>query len=286
MIYRIIEKPTGVKNTTPIVEIESSTIKDFCYVDDLGILFVYDQCIGLIPLKGDPVVPWRGEEGTIRKEWHESYFNDPCSITYNPYTRNLYVIEKGGSRIRELEDLSSGVDFIKGEDGKTIDVLFSKVNAIGSARSVLRGQRDLIWIAPDIHRCLIHTDSMISIFAGDGRGRYAVANSPIECSFHTPSDILSINQDILIADLDNFCVRRINDNGVTLFCGNPSRPDLHPRRMALKDNIIYVLSGNEIKSFPMVQNRHSSTGSTIYESENIVDLTAGKKGLLILEVVK
>ena len=282
MKYRISEKPTGVKITTPIAEIESSTIKDFCYVDGLGILFIYDQCIGLIPSEGDPVVPWRGEEGISRKEFHESRFDDPCSLAYNPKTRQLYVLEKGGTQIRVLDELSTGSDLISCEDKKLMSVLFSNVERNGDARISFGGYQDIVWTASNIHRCMMHSDSSLSVLAGDGRGRYAVANSPKECSFHNPSDVIVVNNEVLVADCDNHCVRRIKNNGISLFCGNPSIGDMRPRRMALQDNIVYILSGNSIKSFPM----SNKNGLMIYESDNIIDLTNGKKGLLILEEIK
>jgi len=282
MRYRIIEKPTGVKKTTPIVEIESPTIRDFCYIDGLGILFVYDQCIGLIPPEGNPVVPWRGEEGIKRQEFYESHFDDPCALAYNPFTRQLYVLEKCGIKIRVLENLSVGSNLLKGEDEKVMGVLFSKVVPSGDAKIAFRSPYGIIWTAPDIHRCLAYSDSRVSILIGDGRGRYSVSNSLAECSLNSPSDIMTFNNDVFVADFENFCIRRISSKGVSLFCGNPSRKDVQPRRMTLQDNIIYVLDGNSIKSFPI----SNKNGMIVYESENIIDLTEGKNGLLILEVVK
>ena len=290
MNYSLSKIFFGTSKTHLVCDINiNANISDICCINDGKFIFTSDDthCIGLIE-NAEVKFPWIG---TIGKNGDEdgqlagALFDSPIALCLNIFSNICFVIESGGSRIREIEIEGGYVSSKFGANQKKImDRYFSKIKKEDSknvACAVCSGDQ-IYWTVGEINRCFKHTDSTITNFIGSGSAGYSISSDFKFSLLNKPSGICYIGDSIYISDKGNGCIRRVSEESIDLICGSPLRKNsLSPSKILGVKNIIYfICDNNKVKYFSIV----SGDMGDIYEASNICSICLDdKNNLFVLE---
>lgn len=295
MNYRLVKFQLGTSKLNSLLEFQSLfEITDICYVDGFGIILLFknQHCLGLINKKNKFIFPWAGEPNQNgHRDSTLPLFNSPSSICYCNLSKNVFIIEGGGTIIRKIDLNPFYASSVFGNVvQKKISNYFVNFNNIGeiSTSCCTDKNGDIYWLVKELNRCFKYKFNYSDFENYMGNGKYGFS---ISSDFHSslvssPSSILCFKDSVYIADSGNHCIRQ--DSKVIAGCPNKLgyKDDNginaildFPTKMIAMKNLICFIDVNKIRYYSMVD---KSVG-TLYASSNIISIGCDAKDLLILE---
>jgi hypothetical protein len=285
MRYKVSRKVFGTKIFEILAEIETDQpIIDFCWVEDLGLIYSSGTILGLITLSGSQIHPWKGAIGEEPRNGSSPYFGMLSGLSYNPKIRCLFAGEDGGRDVRCIDikdDYTSSM--IKMETKNIIGNLLKNTpkNSIVWVSGVRK--YEVFLAIPSLRKCFLFNNSYLSHIAGDGQRRFANGKNASTTSIGLPSGILFYEGRIYLADDLRHIVREVHGESIRMVAGHPKKQILlHPSNLVAQNNSLYILCKDGIWSYLL---NHNTLGkSQIYESNNVISITADlEKTLFIME---
>jgi len=302
MPYKLIKIPMGTSTCQLVSNVNiSENITGLCYVNDLGFLFLVrdSHCIGLITNSGKIEFPWMGEYNTKGNEdGTMPLFEYPSSICYSPTYKICYLLENGGSKLRNInvhnKYASSGMSSIV---SKNIERYFSKSDNYNNFQTYcdIDDRANVYWIITELNRCMIFNReySIAENYIGNGRSGFSTSNCLSECLMNKPRGLRYFKGELYICDANNHCIRKVKDRVMSIVAGNPMAKDYkdgigveclmnNPSSLVSHGNIMYFIDNNKIRYLSLPDHNVG----TIYESNNITSIEINNRNdLLVLEKV-
>ena len=119
--------------------------------------------------------------------------------------------------------------------------------------------------------------------AGNGHAGYSVCSNPSNSLLNAPCGLALFDTSIYITDTNNNCIRKIEENKISIIIGNPTNDDIKmPRKIKIKNNIGYFIDENGANYLSLSNSQYGM----VYESKNIVSIEIDEdKGLFIIEEI-
>jgi len=272
MDYVVSKIKFGTSNKTLIAKLNTrSAIRDLCYINNLGFVFIHSGVIGLVNLKGQ-----------INYGFIIDNVEDPVSLCYSTKHYICCVLEKGGKSLKyfELKD-NNLIPFLG-------DVYQRKLNELLKNFSIdticsygcLDDDKNVYYMYNDLNKGLKFTNSEFKHFIGKGKSGYSSSNDLLGLMFNKPSGIAFYDRKFYIADTGNHCVRLLNGTLSTLI-GSPFDSSLNPTKISVKNKLGYFISSDQIYYFTL-----EGKNGSCYRSEKLVSFDMDEqKNLYVVETL-
>lgn len=299
---KLLKKKFGSSKLDTLFEFtHESNVKDICLVDDIGYVFSSGNCLGIIGFDGKLTYPWMGinsGEDVRDGDFNSVIFKNPTSLAYHKKKKYLYLVEDGGTQIREIDvELRSSSMLLKYTDKDTMMKYFS-----GNSRSYNRcdiaisNDHIIYWTIGALNRVFKIEFSNFLPVIGNGQQGYSVTSNVKDNAFNTPSGIACSDKSVYIVDTFNSCIRRLDYKigkgySVSLVAGKPCcKGDsddighccrlISPTKLVIKNKFGYFIDHNKVKSLALT----NYDVRCMYESDKLVSIDMNEaKDLLILE---
>lgn len=302
MNYKLFKLQLGTSRLVSIMEFQSPfEITEFCYIEGYGfiLLFKSHHCLGHIDKSNKLVFPLAGEPGVAgHRDSTNPLFEFPSSVCYSDFLKKVFIIEKGGARIREIEvDPFYGSSVFGRAVEKKMEVYFANLGNISGITTFccIDDGDNIYWSVRELNRCFKYNFALSDFEPYVGNGRYGFS---ISSDFHSsiissPSGMLYGDGHVFIADSGNHCLRDANNNKFNVVAGYPCRAgyrdDLgthalldNPTKMVILKNLICFMDINRVRYYTLSDH---SVG-TLYNSPHLVSIESDEKDLWILEKVE
>lgn len=276
MIYKIVYKTLGVKNTSLFSQFNLDyEIKDICFANGLGFFFTANQCVGHIDLLGKLVFPFAGQENVSAIEngyLSRVIFSDPCGICYNDHSNTIMIVECGGKRIRSLninDAYYSSAPFANNFDNKLNGLLQDKYN--GGKTFITSCESYVVWgnCSANYVFSVWNIDSM-SVY-GDGKTGFTYSNIQDKNRMKNPSGACFMKGALYISDKNNHCIRFFSTNDDSYgIIGKPLSNSVFPEKIICVSDKLYFIDNNVLKS--VLKNE-----MVIVQDEMVISICKGEK---------
>lgn len=267
MNYKLTKIALDVNKPKTSFEFESPyLIKDICG-SELGFFFAHSNGVGRI-VDNNVEIDWSSQL------LNDEPFDDPSSLDFHPITKSIFLCEKGGSQIREL-------DIFDNRSKRLIsDQQFSKKffrNFNSSTKISVKGD-DIVWTVKNQHRCFILNGVIPKPLFGNGKSGYSIS-SPLSSRFCKPDGITRMGKLFFVADSGNGCVRGTNKDSVLHIMDGLN----HPRKLISPFNKLFFIDGQKVHTVSPAGN--SASVYEVYDSTNeVISICAiDKTDIYVLE---
>lgn len=269
-------------------------ITEICFVNDFGyiLLFKNQHCLGLLNKKNSFVFPWGGVPNQAGyRDSTLPLFDSPSSACYCKRTNHVYVVEKGGVRIRklDLEPFYGSSVFGNTVQNRMSNCMqnFKDLQGVFTSCCV-DGQGDIYWSIKEINRVFKYKFGIsdFEYYMGTGKSGFSISSNKKTSLISSPSSILCNGDSVYISDSGNNCIRE----GVRVVVGCPNKDgDVngdgiksvlnYPTKMIVVKNLICFIDKDKIKYYSL----KDKTVETLYSSPNIAFIESDMKNLIIVE---
>jgi hypothetical protein len=298
MNYKLSKLQLGTGKLELILNVSTPfEITETCFVNGFGhiLLFKEHHCLGLIDKKNTFVFPWGGiPDQAGYRDSTSPLFEFPSSACYCKSTNKVYVVEKGGSRIRKLDlDPFYGASVFGQAVQKKMSGYMTNFEDFSSISTscCVDAYGDIYWMIREINRGFKYRFKISDFepYIGTGKYGFSLSSNPVMSLVAFPSSVLCRGSSVYIADSGNHCIR----DGVRVIIGCPNKIGDEndygvksvlntPRKMIpLKDLICFIDEG-KIKYYSL----KDKTVGTLYVSHNIISIESDEKDLIIVEKQK
>jgi hypothetical protein len=293
MPYKLCNITLGTSAVSPLFNINTQLdITGMIHINGWGFLLLFKNhhCLGRVDPYGSVQIPWMGNVGVMGDiEGTAPLFKYPSSVCYEENTRSCFLIEAGGSKIRQI-DLQSLYCRNVALPNNFWDYFVKTPSILKTDTSCdVDNHGNLYWTVKDLHRCFMksRSNNVIHNYIGTGRSGFTVSSSIKDCLMSKPSCVKYCEKSIYLSDTGNYCIRETNGEGdqidtINLMWGHPANDHIlsHPTQIKYMNGIMYVLDGENIKYFVI---KDKSNG-IVYSSPNIISFDIeSKKNLYVLE---
>jgi len=238
--YTLSKVKFGTNQKSIIANLSSEDeIKDICYVEDIGVVFIHGNELGLVDFSGK--INYQFING----------LNKPLSLFYTSRFHNCYIFENGGRELRYFpKHFNHLIPFL----GSTYRNLLEK---------------DLKMLTDDVPVMVSGcVDSFSDIYAMNSFLNSCMLFSGSEykyvfTDFSNPQGIGHFNGDLYISDTDNNCIKLISKGHLGSFL------DINmPTKLVIKNKIAYVISEQKnIFYFSL-----DKTNRKVFSSDGLISL--------------
>jgi len=270
MNYKLSKIKYGTGKTSVITNLsipDSQTVNDICYIEGVGIAFIYGNQLGLADFSG------KVDYSFI------SNLNKPLSLFYSEQSHRCYIFENGG---RSLRYFTRGFDYLMPFLGDEYSRLMKKDLRMltDDIETIVRGCVDYyeeIYATHNfLNRCIRFRGSEYSYFAGNGKYGEIVSSELLSSNFSGPQGISFLNGELYVSDTGNNCIKKILKGKMDMFLNNVKMPS----KMVAKNKLIYFIS-NTVNICYLSLDKSSNC---IFSSNNLVSIDMdNNKNLFILE---
>ena len=295
MNYKLFKFHLGTSKLDLTLEFSSLfEIEDITYIDSLGIvlLFKKQHCLGLIDKNNRFIFPWAGEpDKTGFRDSTAPLFEYPSSACYCNASKNLFVVEKGGMRIRKMELDPFYCSSVFGNAvQKKMANYFINFPDIGGISTYCCADKngDIYWSIRELNRCFKYEFNLSDFepYIGNGKYGFSVSSNFRSSLVAYPSGLLCLGDSVYIADSGNHCIRE----GLRVVAGSPNRSGCKDN-LALNASLDFptkIISLKKLICFKDIDRiGYYSTADkligTLHVSSNVVAIDSDAKDLIVLE---
>jgi hypothetical protein len=276
MKFELSKIKFGTNNKTLIAKLlTESAIKDICYIDNFGFVFIHGKLLGHINFSGH-----------VNNEFIISNIDRPVSLCYSKKFYSCYILEENGKSLKYFElGLNTLIPFLGCTyKGKLLELLGKTINNDIKAHGCVDDNKNIYFMYDCLNKGLKFVDSEFKHFLGNGRASYCTSSDLISCMFNKPSGIAYYNGVFFVSDTGNHCIRKIDKNKIDIIVGTPHSQSIlnSPTKINIKNKLGYFLDQDKIYYFTSSDDR----SGVVYQSKNLISFDMDdNKNLYILETL-
>lgn len=286
MKYKIIKKTIGVNNIITLKEFSiENKISDICYVDEIGVIYISDNYLGVIKSNGQHIEEWKGkkdEKGI--KDGSCPTFSKLNSAIYMPDKKNIVLSDDYGKNIREINLDSNYTRTLLAKNTYKEWLCLNKNISESKLIFAYDKLNKFFFISTELKKCFYFNNNDITHVAGNGKCVMSFGNN-LQCiSIGVPNGITYNNKTLIISDQLSGSLIGLCNNKSFLLHNNCYNNVLNcPSKLCSCKNIMYILCNNGIWTYSFLSNKISQ--NPIYKSNNIKNMTIDQnnKSLYFLE---
>jgi hypothetical protein len=239
MKHQLLKQTIGTSSVSCISEFETDhTVKDLCHAGEYGFLFIHGDYVGRI-VNGEAEPTFAGP------------FKNPCSISYAPLLRRVFVLGNGGKNVNSFR---IELGYVEPFFGLAYKDQWAKLFAnVGPDNKVSITVDDLghIFVISEFHNKIYKLlSSRFEEFAGTGNPEFATSTHLSTTSFCAPTSIIYFNSALYVSDTGSGSIRKINDGRCQVIASKALGHDIkRPTKLRVQDNMVYFIDEGKVKYF-------------------------------------